>query len=1050
MDPLTAFSLACGVIQIVDFGTRALSTIKEMYKQGELSEYKELEETTKHLGNAQRDICLPTTALQKRQDKELFEIAKDCSEIATELTTKLQTLKITNAHRKRDRIKVGLKAFREKHNIQELQKRLDSYRTAFNDHILLGLRLQLDLVTGSGPAIQDLSQQVQTMITKLAQGPKSLDELAKAIRHEHIETREHITEQFVHHRQVQDDKARRQRLLDSLWFDELWSREERIVDAHRQTFEWIFDSTGKGVGPWDNYVQWLECGKGVYWIKGKAGSGKSTLMSFLSQDSRIPESLKVWAADRSILVPKFYFWSGGTSMEKSTEGLLRSLLWQILNQLPDLQVSDPGQGDGRAIIAEPIAAWTERRLRAKLMETVQKASQTHRLCFFIDGLDEFDGDQEGLISIIQNLVLSPGIKMCLSSRPDHIFVNAFASSATLQLQDLTKIDIQRFVKDELQGGLQVSQMASQGPEWLQELTDRILWKAQGVFLWVSLAVKDQIRGLRNGDSLEQLEERLRYLPDEVEGIYARMLNQIEKPYRQEASIFMQIALHGLDSSLLSHVLAFQKDLDAILSSDDPMPELELVAMSHRIKKRIGIACAGLLEIHENAKEDSEQEDSELEEESSVLDIRDSREAYPSRRRYPGEARGMEIISLGEDVDVNFIHRTAVDFMHHENAGGTFLRINAASGFNVEVFHAKVLLVRLRLFGYRRSVDELMRAIWRAEHGTGKEQTTLCQLLDSIMWKLDQKYFDKKWSKKHHWSTRWAFSNLIIFMQNLQISNPSKKLHFPSFRSGSLDRPNMKTLDFLLLAASYGLYRFVENSLDQAGLVCNQDVAANLLYGSLLACSDPLFQFDSAMATLDFANRMLKQDVDPNYKVNGDFNLWSIFLWQMHEALRLGNVHARMTEHNLRIMQNALAKTALAFIDRGVDLATSEVLGSRILTSGGGGYCLFWLDLSVLAILELCLTGQSELLRIREACNSAGASFYAHCSKLVFSRGETHSEYELLNTESSAFLQIYNRDFTKAEIQRSIDSDLIKLGDTILREKEQGGKNDATIGEEDIE
>ena len=889
------------------------------------------------------------------------------------------------------------------------------------------------------------------MITKLAQGLKSLDELAKAIRHENIETREHVTDQFLHHRQVQDDKARRQRLLDSLWFNELWSREERIVDAHRQTFEWIFDSTGKGIGRWDNYVEWLKCGKGLYWIKGKAGSGKSTLMSFLGQDSRIPEALKVWAADRSILVPKFYFWSGGTPMEKSTEGLLRSLLWQILNQLPDLQVSDPGQGDGRAIIAEPIAAWTERRLRAKLMETVQKASQTHHLCFFIDGLDEFAGDQEGLISIIQHLVQSPGIKMCLSSRPDHIFVHAFASSATLQLQDLTKIDIQRFVKDELQGGLQESQMASQGSEWLQELTEEIVRKAQGVFLWVSLAVKDQIRGLRNDDSLEQLRERLTYLPDEVEGIYARMLSQIEKSYRQEASIFMQIALHGEDSSLFSHVLASQKDLDAILSSDDPMPELELVAMSERIKKRIGIACAGLLEIHENAKEDSEQEDSELEEESSVY-IRDSRRAYPSRRRYPGEARGMEIISLGEDVDVNFIHRTAVDFMHHENAGGTFLRINAASGFNVEVFHVKVLLVRLRLFGYRRSVEDLMHAIWLAENRTGKEQTTLCQLLDSIMWKLDQKYFDKKWSKKHHWSTRWGGSNLINFLHDLHASNPSKKIYYPSFRSGSLDRPNMKTspnLDFLLFAVSHGLYRSVENGLDQAGLVCNQDVAAHLLYGSILAFWNRFVDFDSAMATLDFANRTLKQDVDPNYKVNGDFSLWSIFLWQMHEALRFVNIHARISEHNLRIMQNTLAKTALAFIDRGVDLATSEVPELRIMISGDGNY-IFWLDTSVLATLELCLTGQSELFRIREACKSAGASFYAHCSTLEVWRDDTYSEYELSNTESSAFLQIYNRDFIKKEIQRSIDIDLVKLADKVWRERKQGGKSDPAIGEEDIE
>ena len=1196
MDPITAFSLACGVIQIIDFGFRAVSMCKEMYEQGELSEYKELEVTTKHLANAQNDIRLPSsslsaTAVQKPQDKELSEIAKDCSAIAEELTTKLEALKIHDSRRKRDRIKMGLKASREQRRIQELQRRLDSYRKALDTHILLGLRQQLVLFTDLGPAIQDLSQQVQTIITELSQGPKAFDELANAIRNEHAQTREHITENFLHYQQMQDHKEYRKRLLDSLWFNELWSREERIVDAHRETFEWIFDSTGKGVGRWDNFVEWLECGKGIYWIKGKAGSGKSTLMSFLAQDSRTPKSLKVWAAGKSILMPKFYFWSGGTPVERSTEGLLRSLLWQILNQSPDVQVSDLGPRSSHSIFEEPIAAWTERRLRAKLIETVQRAKKMHHLCLFIDGLDEFAGDQAGLISFIQDTVQSPEIKMCLSSRPDQMFAQAFASSPTLQLQDLTKIDIRRYVMDELQGVPKVSPMASQGPDWLQNLTEQILWKAQGVFLWVSLAVKDQIRGLRNDDSVEQLEERLTYLPDEVEGIYARMLSQIDRPYRQEASIFMQIALHGAGSSLLSHILAFHENLDGILSSDDDMPELELVAMSDRIRKRIVIACAGLLEAKDKDQENSDQENfeqenseqknseqenseqenseqenfeqknseqenseqknskhknfeqknseqenskqenseqensehkdfeqenstqendlmsridprtkgkaaapdpgnsdfdddavnfseerssrsedktsilngeaSELDEESSVLDSRDSKVAYPHASQSPGEARGMEISILDRRFDVVFIHRTAVDFMRNEDAGGAFLRHNTPSGFDARVFHVKVLLAKLRLFGYDhgRGAARIMKAIWVAEHGTGHEQTILCQLMDGIMWRIDQKYYLKERDRSSHWSTRWRISRTFDYAKHI---SELKRLGIPfytSSRSRNLGGQNMgisPEWDFLLLAALYGLHRYVQQNLKYGSFMCDRDATAYLLYSSMLPLSTAEYadrlETDRIMSSLDFTNGILNRDVDPNYKVNDDLTLWSAHLLGMHNVLR--SWFWLRTDEELDNVQNAFANTAILFIDRGADLAVKETLKLNIILwmYQHIGYVV-WLDLSVLGVLESCLMGQRELFRIKEACKCAGAFSYARCSMLQvvgIEDRKTLEEYELSNLESDALLPLYYRDFTTYEMRSSTSREMEKLLDEIREERKQGRNDEPTLGEADID
>ena len=50
MDPITAFSLAAGVLQVVDFSFKALTKCREMYKDGSLAEHQSTKDITKYLG----------------------------------------------------------------------------------------------------------------------------------------------------------------------------------------------------------------------------------------------------------------------------------------------------------------------------------------------------------------------------------------------------------------------------------------------------------------------------------------------------------------------------------------------------------------------------------------------------------------------------------------------------------------------------------------------------------------------------------------------------------------------------------------------------------------------------------------------------------------------------------------------------------------------------------------------------------------------------------------------------------------------------------------
>ena len=138
------------------------------------------------------------------------------------------------------------------------------------------------------------------------------------------------------------------------------------------------------------------------------------------------------------------------------------------------------------------------------------------MCLFIDGLDGFEGQQDDLIDCIKDIAEFASVKVCLSSRVYRAFDKAFGDRANLQLQDLTREDVTLFVEDNLRIIAQMSTSLIHQPDFWDHVKSEVIRKAEGVFLWVSLALQDQKRGASNGDSTEQLRQRLECLPSEIE------------------------------------------------------------------------------------------------------------------------------------------------------------------------------------------------------------------------------------------------------------------------------------------------------------------------------------------------------------------------------------------------------------------------------------------------------------------------------------------------------------------------------------------------------
>lgn len=275
------------------------------------------------------------------------------------------------------------------------------------------------------------------------------------------------------------------RIVASLRFSDIRLRRDTIPSAHQRTFEWIFQAE---TSP---FKDWLQSSESLFWVRGKAGSGKSTLMKYLTGNPLTQDLLQGWAGTRPLAFVEFYFWYLGSSLQRNEEGLLRSILYQILRAC-------------RALI--PIAAsrrwsdsasmddsWTLEELREAIV-SVAKYNSAYKFCFFVDGLDEYDADRLQLVKWLKSLSLSPHFKLCVSSRPWPEFENGFAFlTSFLTLQDLTRSDIKRYVHDNLEE--YCPKMPDSGGLERDRLVATVATKAEGVFLWVYLTVRSLQEGL---------------------------------------------------------------------------------------------------------------------------------------------------------------------------------------------------------------------------------------------------------------------------------------------------------------------------------------------------------------------------------------------------------------------------------------------------------------------------------------------------------------------------------------------------------------------------
>jgi len=259
----------------------------------------------------------------------------------------------------------------------------------------------------------------------------------------------------------------------------------------------------------------------------------------------------------------FFFHDRGTLLQKSLEGLLRSILSQVLAQQEDLAILlKPVLDDRAAANRNRIQdSWTINELEKCFHILMCQTMMDIQLFLLLDALDEYNGRPDYISKFLQSLVVrSTGsrtrLKIVFSSRPWDVFRTNFDGKPSLQLQDYTKDDISTYC---------YGYIAESGPRvgaMVKPLLPRVVSRAKGVFLWVRLVLEELASSALGGNSGDQLEVLLEGIPPTLEEYYGRIVQLLPDKERWSAYVIFEIVSatdyvqdSGLEVAEMASILA---------------------------------------------------------------------------------------------------------------------------------------------------------------------------------------------------------------------------------------------------------------------------------------------------------------------------------------------------------------------------------------------------------------------------------------------------------------------------------------------------------------
>ncbi|KAK2770568.1 hypothetical protein CKAH01_14691 [Colletotrichum kahawae] len=621
--PVEIIGLVSAVITFVDFAAENIAIAQEISKSGAAAtkENAELENRINLLHKQVNNVRQTTKGSPSdTHEVELLNLADEYKDLTIKMLVLLSGLKST---KKRHIVWKSVKNMYKKNEKEGLQRDLKV--------CLMRIQLQLMQVTRYefGAHLDRIGDHGAKQMEELRQLRRSTTNLESTMNSwGHIPSLLEQVRLIVHESKTAFDRKAYSKMMDKLQVNGMIDRFDEVDEAHEHTFGWILESepapeteTAEEAQARQGIINWLCYGDGVFHITGKPGAGKSTLMKYLCQSPKTQDYLSSWAGDKALMTTNFFFWRLGIDVQKSLGGLRRALLYAILQELPRFtETIFPRHW--KSVFDEKLVSIHSKDVDAALEALFEQTDflRSHRLVVFIDGLDEYDGDHDGMIKTLLKWTNghSHDIKLCVSSREWEIFTQRLADCPGIKLQDITRRDVQTYVNEELSENEDFTQVSLRSPEILK-LADIIIEKAEGVFLWVKVTLRSLKWGLLSGESVKKLEERIGALPNELEALYQSIFDSMRNSGHtsqfdkmRAMRTLLTVSRYGIGEeewlywpSLFQVPLMFYSFIDEYERDKDFAINLSIVDMEEsaqrerieRARRMVYQRCMGLLETY---------------------------------------------------------------------------------------------------------------------------------------------------------------------------------------------------------------------------------------------------------------------------------------------------------------------------------------------------------------------------------------------------------------------------------------------------------------------
>lgn len=324
--------------------------------------------------------------------------------------------------------------------------------------------------------------------------------------------------------------SRGQHLLSEQWKTQMDRLKTLLAtpDTYQDDLKFFHDRWTPSTCGWillnPRFTQWADKGENgstILWLHALPASGKSILSSFIVSH----------LLEKSVCV--YYFFRFGDPLKRSVSNCLRSLAFQIAEQLPEFRHALNSAQFSTGTLENANAKTIWERVYIGVLFKMRFKTTMH---WVIDALDESDHSKI-LVELMQSISrsLSP-IKVLLVSRQTLDLISVFERLATavsvvyLPIED-TKRDIQIYVETEMEYVRAPLEIKSQ-------IIERLVAGASGNFLWASLVLDE----VKKCNTLEDLNKTLEGMPRGVEQLYERMERAIIERTDESAQRLGQMIL----------------------------------------------------------------------------------------------------------------------------------------------------------------------------------------------------------------------------------------------------------------------------------------------------------------------------------------------------------------------------------------------------------------------------------------------------------------------------------------------------------------------------